>query len=429
MSHPESSRQSKGTVAVIGSGIVGITTALELQDAGYQVTLFDKTDPATETSFGNASFIAIEITEPQSTPSNILSAIKLLFSDNAALKVTPDYFFSFIPWGLKFLREAVKTRREKSREATIQLNKHAISAWKTLLNKTKNTNLLHKSGYLQVWEKASDMKQAEQLQQEMQAQGIACEMLTGSKLFEKEPVLSKNIKHALYSPDSLQLLDPYETAIGLFDHFMQQGGSFQRVTIKHITTPNQRVNLETSNGDFTLDKLVICAGVWSKKLLEGLNLNVPLVAERGYHLTLPDSPVKYRHMIKSVDRNVMLTPLITGMRITGFAEFANIGSKPVEKRYKTLCNHLNAIIQDISCDKQQASKWMGNRSTLPDSLPVIDLHPEHPQIGMVFGHQHLGLTQAPISAKIITALLDNDNNNQTLKDFKDVLSYFSVSRF
>ncbi len=130
--------ESKGTVAVIGSGIIGITTALELQGAGYQVTLFDKTDPATETSFGNASFLAIEIIEPQATPGNILSAMKLLFSENAALKVTPDHFLSFIPWSFKFLKEATKPRREKSRNAIIELNRYSVNAWKLLLKQTNH---------------------------------------------------------------------------------------------------------------------------------------------------------------------------------------------------------------------------------------------------------------------------------------------------
>lgn len=420
---------SKSTVAVIGSGIIGITTALELQGAGYQVTIFDKAEPATETSFGNAGFIAIEIIEPQATPGNIISAIKLLFSENAGFKVTSDYLLSFIPWGFRFLREITESRRKKSRDATIELNRYSVNAWKSLLKQANRSDLLHKSGYLQVWEKSSGIDQAKKRQKETQAHGIKCEILKGDALFKIEPALSRNIKHALYCPESLQLLDPYETAVGLFDYFIQQGGVFQKTEVKQISTFDKRVSLVTSSGNFDFDKLVVCAGVWSKKLLEDLGLKVPLVAERGYHLTFPDSSVKFKRMILSVDRNVMLTPLKTGMRVTGFAEFANIDSKPVEKRYKTLSNHLDAVIQNMGCDKQQPSKWMGNRSTLPDSLPVIDLHPEHPQIGMVFGHQHLGLTQAPISAKIITAMIEGDEQNQTLIDFRKVLKCFSVTRF
>ncbi|MEB8432524.1 FAD-dependent oxidoreductase [Cocleimonas sp. KMM 6892] len=421
--------QPKGTVAIVGSGIIGITTALELQEAGYQVTLFDKTEPATETSYGNASFLAIELIDPQATVGNIVSAVKQLFSENAALKVTPDHLLSFIPWSIKFLKEVASSRQDKSRKAIVALNKHSINAWKSLLNRSNCEEMVRKSGYLQVWEKSSSIKQAENCQKALQAQGIECEILKDAALFEKEPALSRYIKHALYCPESVQLLDPYETAAALFDRFVQQGGDFKQSEVKQISTPDQRVGLSTSSGDFNFDKLVVCAGVWSKKILEQLGLDIPLVAERGYHLTFPQSPVKFKRLIMSADRHVMLTPLKTGMRITGFAEFANVDSKPVAKRYDTLSKHINEIIPNFEADKQQPSKWMGNRSTLPDSLPVIDLHPQHPQIGMVFGHQHLGLTQAPISAKIITALIDGDKNNQTLADFKDVLSSFSVNRF
>ncbi len=425
--------KSKGKVAVIGSGIVGICTAIELQSAGYQVTIFDKAEPARETTYGNASYIAVNMTEPQATPANIYSELKLIFSKNAAFKVTPDHFLAFIPWCWRFLKEARKTRIEKSRDATAQLHKYSIEAWKTLLEKTDSLEMLRNSGYLKIWENSSDLHQAEQTQKEMQSSGIKCELLQGSAIFKLEPALSQKIKHALYYPEAYQLLEPYETARKFFDYFIQQGGEFQRKEVLQITAPddgsNLSVKIRTAEGLSSFDKSVVCLGVWSKKLLEELNLKIPLESERGYHLTFPDSPVKFKHLISSNDRNVFLTPLNNGMRITGFAEFSNVDSKPVEKRYLTLNKHIEDIIPGMKANKQEPSKWMGRRSTFPDSLPVIDLHPQHPQIGMVFGHQHLGITQAPISAKIITALIEGDQSNETLKNFRTYLSAFSVTRF
>jgi D-amino-acid dehydrogenase len=72
---------------------------------------------------------------------------------------------------------------------------------------------------------------------------------------------------------------------------------------------------------------------------------------------------------------------------------------------------------------------MGIRPTLPDSVPVIDLHPQHPQIGMVFGHHHLGMTQAPISAQLITAMISDDTESKVLNAFADHIGDYSVSRF
>ena len=252
-------------------------------------------------------------------------------------------------------------------------------------------------------------------------------------MFELEPALSKKVKHALYYPEAYQLLEPYETARKFFDYFIQQGGEFQRKEVLQVTAPddgsNRSVKILTAEGLSSFDKSVVCLGVWSKKLLEELNLKIPLETERGYHLTFPDSPVKFKHLISSKDRNIFLTPLNNGMRITGFAEFSNVDSKPVEKRYRTLKYHIETILPGMTENKQEPTAWMGRRSTFPDSLPVIDLHPKYPQIGMVFGHQHLGLTQAPISAKIITAMIEGNNQNQTLIDFKGLLKSLSVTRF
>ncbi len=277
----------------------------------------------------------------------------------------------------------------------------------------------------------------------MQNYGFECEVLEGDAVFEKEPTLSRNIKHALYFPNTLQLLEPHQTALKLFDYFIQQGGEFKQQAVQKIFLPDGGVNIDFSSSSEQLhfDKAVLCAGVWSTKLCAELyeepgegrgkpcGLAIPLVPERGYHLTYPNSPVKFKHLIKSEDRHVVLTPLSTGMRITGFGEFSKIDSKPVEKRYKQLNKHMDALIQDMNVQQQEPTTWMGRRPTTPDSLPVIDLHPQHPQLGMVFGHQHLGLTQSPISAKLITAMFEGDKSNQTLVDFDDVLETFSVTRF
>ena len=442
-------QQAKGSIAVIGAGIVGICTALELQRVGYKVTLLDKGEPADETSKGNASFIAVEAMEPQATPHNIVTAIKLTFHENGAFKVTPDNILAFIPWGFSFLKEAAKTRRERSLNSTKRLHKYTVAAWTELLERTGNINMMYNCGYLKVWEKESDLEKIKKHQAEMQGYGFECEVISGDTIFEKEPALSRNIKHALYFPNTLQLLEPHQSALKLFDYFIQHGGEFKQQTVQGISFPEQGVNIDTGSGKLNFDKAVICAGAWSTRLCAELTvehgeenseeqseeqsatcgLKIPLVPERGYHLTYPNSLVKFKHLIKSEDRHLVLTPLSTGMRITGFGEFSKLISMPVKKRSKQLNKHMDALIQDMKVQQQKPTTWMGNRPTTPDSLPVIDLHPQHPELGLVFGHQHLGLTQSPISAKLITAMLEGDESNQTLKDFDDVLETFAVTRF
>jgi D-amino-acid dehydrogenase len=427
---PDNKNQS---VAVIGAGIVGICTATELQSAGFQVTLIDKGDPARQTSYGNASYIATEFLGPLATPENIVSAIKLTFSNKSAFKVTVDHVFSFVPWAIRFLNAARKSNRERSRNATVRLNKHALQAWKEILERSGNLDMLLPSGYIKLWENLSDLPEAQQTQITMQQYGHPCELYQGDALFELEPALSSNIKLGLFFPNGHQLHDPYQTALKLFEYFLKQGGQFLQADVLQLNAQNNSAQLvtklATKETSLDFDKAVICAGAWSKQLLKGLGLNVPLAAERGYHLTLPETPVRPRHILESVDRHVVSTPLDCGLRITGFGEYSSLNSKPIEKRYSTLGDHMDAIYKDIDCKNQLKQTWMGIRPTLPDSVPVIDLHPQHPQIGMVFGHHHLGVTQAPISAKLITGLMKDGLKSDSLTEFSDIFDAYSVSRF
>ena len=349
----------------------------------------------------------------------------------------------FIPWGLKFVWQAQKKRREQNKNATIALHKHALKAWQDLLQRTGNQNMMHNCGYLKVWEKESALEAIKQNQIEEQKHGYDCEILSGEAVFKKEPALSKKVKHALYFPNSQQLLEPHQTVLKLFKYFKKEGGVFLKAEVQNIECPQGEVSIETiidtNNEKQHYQKAVVCSGVWSKKLCEQLNneskhkLNIPLTPERGYHLTFFNSPIKYKHIIMSQDRHIALTPLSTpkgtAMRITGFGEFSKINTKTITKRYQTLRVHINALINGMDTVQQEPETWIGMRPTLPDSLPVIDTHPQYPQLGMVFGHQHLGVTQAPISAKIIVALMNKEESEQTLADFEDVIESFAVDRF
>lgn len=461
-SKPKGKQTPKGTIAIIGAGIVGICTAIEFQRLGYQVTLIDKGEPAGEASKGNASFIAVELFQPQATPSNIWSAIKNTFHTNAAFKVTQDNLIGFIPWGIKFLTQAQRAKREQSKQATIALHKHALNAWKDILQRSGNQDMMHNCGFLKTWENENALEAIKQNQIEEQKHGYDCEILSGEALYKKEPALTKRIKHALYFPNAQQLLEPHQTVIKLFEYFKQQGGEFLKTEVQSIDLPQGEVSLKTANGTQQFDQAVICSGVWSKKLCEELSedlsetqngkaenkhkLHIPLVPERGYHLTFIDNDIdnsadnnidnniKTKHIIMSAERNVALTPLSTGMRITGFGEFSTLKSATVTKRYQRLRQHINEMIKGMQAQQQTPETWIGSRPTLPDSLPVIDTHPQYSQLGMVFGHQHLGVTQAPISAKIIVALMNRammngEESDQTLANFEDVIESFAVDRF
>ncbi|MCP4009723.1 MAG: FAD-binding oxidoreductase [Proteobacteria bacterium] len=422
-------RKNRDTVAVVGAGVVGLCTALELIRAGFKVSLFDREPPAKQTSFGNAGYLAAEYMEPLASPEHIFSALRLSFSDHSAFKVTPDHGLEFLPWAMRFIRQALPENVERNQLAMSRLNRSAIEAWKNMLGFANALDELQNSGFLKLWENPQHLHHAKSAQQAAQQWGFDPQLLSGEALFEQEPALAKNINHALYYPGALHLGDPHRTCLKLFDCFKQNGGNYQQLEIQAITPHRASVTVTAPGQQHTYDKLVVAAGAWSKQLLKQLAIKVPLEAERGYHLTLPNARGTLRHILSSSDRNVVLSPLDCGLRIVGFGEYANLKSKPINKRYLQLRRHLGKLIPNVDTEHPDIQTWMGNRPTLPDSLPVIDLHPGHAHIGLVFGHHHLGVTHAGVSAKMLRALMAEGKKGETWKPFKESPDAYSVARF
>ena len=161
--------------------------------------------------------------------------------------------------------------------------------------------------------------------------------------------------------------------------------------------------LRTREGEIAVDRLVIAAGAYSHRLAAQLGSEVPLEAERGYHVMLPDPGVMPRLPILNCDHGFYATPMENGLRFAGTAEFAGVDAPPDWRRAKILLDHGKAMFPGLNT--AGASEWMGRRPSLPDNLPVIDCSPRFPRVAYAFGHSHFGLMGAAVTGKLVAALV------------------------
>ena len=158
-------------------------------------------------------------------------------------------------------------------------------------------------------------------------------------------------------------------------------------------------------------QLVLCAGAWSKPLAASLGYHVPLDTERGYHITLGwqqqgaglDGMGRLTKPIASTERNVIMTAMAMGLRITGTVEFGGLHLPPDPRRFGLLRAQMQALLPGV--DASEASTWIGFRPSLPDHLPVMGAAPRHPGVFFAFGHQHLGLTLCGVTARLVAELV------------------------
>lgn len=429
-------RSDQPALAIIGAGIVGLCAAMQAQSQGYAVTLMDKSPPGEGASFGNAGFLATEYMNPLATPENILRAPIDLCDPAGFLFLRWPDIGQIMPWLVRFVLQARPKLVALNHDALSALNSQSLPAWRRLLGSLDLRGELIDSGYLQVWESGDESK-ALQHQEDMASYGVETHVVSRADLRALEPALSDTIRHGLRFPLACRMQDPYLLCQKLFKHFMAKGGQFIQAAVTDILPEAEavRINLEVSEQgrsleQFQADKVLVAAGAYSCKLIKPLGVSVPLIAERGYHITLPAQQGLLSHTVGFSERRVVLSPLVSGLRIVGISELAKAQSKASRRPWAVLSRHLQAALPTLPTETiDQGIRWMGRRPTLPDSLPVVDVHPRDSRILFAFGHQHLGLTQAAVTAELLAFLLGKGKPSDNTPDYHSLLKPLRVSRF
>ncbi|SFB86721.1 NAD(P)/FAD-dependent oxidoreductase [Pseudoalteromonas denitrificans] len=415
-------RQNSGSekIAVIGAGIIGITAAYRLQQAGYQVTLYDKEGIAQGCSKGNAGHFATEQVFPLAQKALIPQIPKMLLDPLGPFSITPNYFHKAIPWFLKFLSNMRSNKFNANKAALKSINKIAIDSWLTLITETDLGELFHQKGSLLTFESESNSI-ALKIMKAYQAEGVIVKLLNKKEVNKLEPGISNSITWALHFTAVAHTCCPETLTREIYKKSKSLGVKFIQTEITHIESNANQINITSKNQTFHADKLLLAAGAHSKIFCKQLGFKVPLDTERGYHYMVESNTPPTRPIV-SFERKFIMTPMRDGLRLAGTVEFAGLEKGMNPKRANALLPSGHAIWPKITKHKSENCRWMGFRPSLPDSKPVIGQSPVHNNIYFSFGHQHLGLTLAATNAELITECMLNKKTSISLAPF-------SIDRF
>ena len=157
---------------------------------------------------------------------------------------------------------------------------------------------------------------------------------------------------------------------------------------------------------------MIACGAFSKKLTDNLGERIPLDTERGYHVHFKDCDHLLSRPVIFSNRGFGITPMEQGLRVVGTVEFGGLDNPLSKSRVKNLINNAKYMLGDLP---EHEDEWLGFRPSLPDFLPVMGPSKNHKNVFYCFGHHHLGWTLGPISGKIISGMIANENTNLRFK--------------
>jgi D-amino-acid dehydrogenase len=404
----------KQSVIVIGSGITGVSCAEELRRSGANVTLIDRVkagDP-TQTSFGNAGILAREGIMPIANPSMLKMIPQILLSPNSPVYLKWSYLAKFSPWALQFIMNGT---RPKALPIILALNELIYDTVENHIQLSKNTGaarFIEKGDMTLLFRNRKQFSSDKFANQARRNLGIIWEELSRNELLDRDPHISKLYQFGLAYKNHGWITNPAAYVSSLAKHFQKNGGKILIGEVSKI----KGTNVELKGGIILkAENIVLATGAWSKNLASQLGHNIPLQAERGYHLSLKNTSHMPPNTYLITDKKFGLTPMDGFLRCAGQSEFAPLEMPPNPKAIKNLRKFLFRLYPKLEYETETI--WQGTRPTLPDSLPVIGRSSKNTSVIFAFGGQHLGLTMGPKIGKMVRDIIFERQSNVNMTPY------------
>ncbi len=402
-------------IGIVGAGIQGVCSALFLQKKGYDVTIFDRDDPALQSaSYGNAGHFS-PYASLQLNRTDVLADVPaMLLSSTGPLALKWNYAPKMIPWFIKFILNCSKKKMMHTAKYMHQILDLAIPAYDELFEDINISGLVENKGIMYIWNN-KDLSSRELEINIRKKLGIEQKILTPKDIHDLEPNIKPFYHGGVFYSKARHARNPKKILLKLLDYFIERGGNFLKLNIKDIKFDNETPILQNETQNFVFDKVIIACGAFSKRLTDKLDEKIPLDTERGYHIHFKGYDHLLSRPVVFSNRGFGITPMEQGLRVVGTVEFGGLENPLSKSRIRNLINNANYMLDGLP---EHHDEWLGFRPTLPDFLPVIGPSKNHKNIFYSFGHHHLGWTLGAISGKIISKMISNENTNLDLEPYR-----------
>jgi len=397
-------------VIVLGSGVIGLTSAWYLAKAGHDVTVVERqSKSAEETSFANAGQISYGYSSPWAAPGIPVKAMKWLLQKHAPLKIKPSVSPELYLWASKMLANCSQKKYQINKARMLRVANYSRQC---LLDLRQQHNLQYEGrqqGTLQVFRSEAQIEAVAKDIQVLADSGTRYEELDVEACIAAEPALAK-VRHKLVG--GLRLPDDETGDCYLFCQQLtalakQAGVKFMFDTeVESLNQKNGKISsVTTSAGELTADAYVVATGSYSTSLLSSLGIALPVYPVKGYSLTIPVSDATAAPLSTVMDETykVAMTRFDDRIRVAGTAELAGFDFSLTKRRKETIA----MVIQDLfpeGGDINQAEFWSGLRPMTPDGTPVIG-KTSFANLFTNTGHGTLGWTMACGSGKMLADIV------------------------
>ena len=388
-------------IAVLGAGVVGLAVAERLIDQGHEVVIVDPATPGMGASYGNAGTIADYAVMPVGSPDVLKNLPSLLFDKTSPLAIRRAALPSLMPWLLRFALQSLPGPTARNAAAIAGLLVDAAPLWQGLAERIGGTRILQHRGCLYVYESAKAYRAAAQDMAYRRTHGITVDLIGPAELAQMEPGLPGVEGGAAFFPKAVFLSDPGQMVGLLAEHVLKKANHVQ-TRADRLLRQFDGIIVEGPGLRLHARQVVIAAGAHSRSLARQAGDRIPLDTERGYHVEWDMPTPRLTRPACPTSRGFYLCPMTGRLRVAGTVELGGLTAPPSPHRIAKLVEGARAIFPDLP---EPSREWMGFRPSLPDSVPVIGPSHAGSEVIHAYGHGHIGLTLAPVTAELVADLV------------------------
>jgi glycine/D-amino acid oxidase-like deaminating enzyme len=390
------------SVAIIGAGFIGLASAAWLMRDGHRVTIFDPSGVGQGASFGNAGTFAHYACIPVNNPSVFRDLPRFLMSNDSPFRLRWGYLPHLAPWLARFMMSSLPRRYEASAGALAALLERAQEGYAPLLADAQLASFVRLRECLYLYSNAASFDAARPALDLRKKLGVAFDVLGADDIRALEPALAPIFARGVLFTDSWHFSDPQGFLQTLYERLAAQGLALERSKVSAVQPSADGATLSVDGIARRFDHVVVATGARSAEFAGQCGDKVPLDTERGYHVRYPGASQLISRPVGWAERGFYMTPMTDGLRVAGTVELAGFG----ETRNRSLLDLLTfSSKRALPALGTPDSDWLGFRPTLPDGVPVLGHSSASERIVYAFGHQHLGLTLAGVSGRIVADLV------------------------
>ena len=397
-------------VVILGGGVIGLSSAYYLQEAGHQVTVIDQNDILNNCSYGNAGYVCPSHFIPLATPGIVKQGLKWMLNPQSPFYVKPRLSLSLMQWGLKFMQMATTENVDKAAiplKDYALLSQHCYEEWAKL---PQFKFAYEHKGLLEIFQTEKVAEHAHHTVKRAHEIGLTdTELLTQDELFALEPRHKINALGAIYFKCDAHLY-PNKLMKQLIEDLKSKGVQFcLNEEVVDFELNNGKIqSVITDKNKYTADTVVLATGSWSRELVQKLGIKMPLMPGRGYSVTLEDSKFQTDYPSVLMEGRVALTPMDGNkMRFGGTMEITTTKAAPQMNRVVGVLKAVKQFFPEFDIPTPSWDKvWYGYRPCSADGLPYLGRSKKINNLVIATGHSMIGLSLGAGTGKLVAEIIE-----------------------